>query len=357
MKIIDRYILTRFLQTFFFVVLILILVIVVIDITEKTEKFAKNNLSASEILGYYLDFIPFMANLLTPITVFIATVYVTAKMAGHTEIIAILSGGTSFRRLMLPYFIGAAIIGGISFYLTGWVIPNSNKSRIAFELEYFKSNYRYDKTNVHIQVAHNTYLYLMRFNNQSNIGYRFTLERIDSTVLLEKLTADRIQWLEEEERWRLINWRNRKIDGMHEIITQGKEMDTTLVILPSEFGNDYKEYDGMTIPELNDQINTLRFRGASNVEVYEVEKYIRFTSPFTVIILAMMGVIVSAKKRRGGAGFQIALGFFLSFVFILLFTMTKSIAETGAINPMYSVWIPNITFAGITLLLYKTVPR
>ncbi|ELR70519.1 membrane protein, putative [Fulvivirga imtechensis AK7] len=358
MKIIDKYILKKFLGSFIFTVLIIVSIILVIDITEKTEKFAKAELSTAEVIGYYMDFVPWIANFITPLTVFIATVFVTARMAGHTEIIAILSSGVSFRRMLLPYFIGSMLIAITSFYLTGWVIPDSNKSRVAFEIEYLKSKYYFDKTNYHIQVAPNTYLYMRSYNNQSDMGYDFTLERVEGTRLLEKLSASRIKWDEEKQKWSLTNWKWHSIAGDVERIDEGKEMDTTLAIHPSEFDNDYRSYDAMTINELDEQIAKLRLRGASNVEVFEVEKYVRFTSPFAVLILTFMGVIVSARKTRGGAGFQIALGFLLSFIYILLFIMTKTIAEAGGgIDPAISVWFPNILFGGISLIMYKYVPR
>jgi len=357
MKLIDRYILKRFLGAFFFTVLIICAVILVIDITEKTDKFVKAEVSTEQIIGYYLDFIPWVANFITPLTVFIATVFVTAKMAGHTEIVAILSSGVSFRRMLLPYFIGASLIAIASFVLTGWVIPNSNKSRVAFEVEYLKSKYYYDKTNIHMQVAPDTYLYMRSYNNQANIGYNFTLEKMEGTQLKEKFSASRISWDQEKNKWTLTNWKRLEIEGIDETIEEGRKVDTTLAIHPSEFENDYRRYDGMTIDELNEHIEKQKMRGASDVEVYEAEKHARFTLPFAVLILTFMGVIVSSRKTRGGAGFQIALGFFLSFVFILLFILSKTIAEAGSLPPEISVWFPNVLFGTISLLMYKYVPR
>ena len=222
MKIIDKYILKKFLGAFIFTVLIIVSIIVVIDITEKTDKFAEAGLETSQILGYYLDFIPWIANFITPLTVFIATVFVTAKMAGHTEIIAILSSGVSFRRMLVPYLIGSIMIAVTSFFLTGWVIPNSNKSRVAFEVEYLKNKFYFDKTNYHIQVAPNTYLYIRSYNNQTEMGYDFTMEKIDGTKLLEKLSASRIKWDEEKSKWVLSNWRIHSITGDVEKIEEGK---------------------------------------------------------------------------------------------------------------------------------------
>lgn len=359
MKLLDKYVLKRFLSSFFFVVLIIVAVIVVIDITEKMDDFNEHaELTINQIIfDYYINFIPFIANMITPLTTFIATVFVTAKMAGHTEIIAILSSGVSFRRFMLPYFVGALVIAVMSFVLTGWVIPKSNKERLKFEISYIKNKFYYNQRNTHIQVAPNVYLFLESYNNQANTGNKFTLEKFEGTEMVEKLTARRIEWIDSLEKWSIKNWQHRIIDSIGETITVGRELDTVLAIHPKEFESNYRNFDGMTLNELSDHITTLRMRGASNVEVYEVEKYIRFTSPFAVLILTFMGIIVSSKKSRGGAGLQIALGFFLSFIFILFFILSKTIAEAGSMHPALSVWIPNIIFTGISLVMYRYIPR
>lgn len=358
MKIIDWYILKKFLSAFFFVVLILVSIIVVIDITEKNDNFIKHNLALGQVIGYYINFIPFIANLLTPITVFIATVFVTAKMASHTEIVAILSSGISFRRMMVPYLMGAMIIAIISFFLTGWVIPNSNKLRIDFEIQYVKSPFNYSERDIHLKVAPESYMYMENYNNQVNVGYKFTLETIKDRELKEKLSAKRIEWKPEEEKWMVQNWTLRKFDGMKESITTGDHLDTTLNILPKDFAYNYKLNESLTIDELDVYINELRERGADDVQNYVIEKYIRYMSPFTVIILTLIGLIVSARKARGGAGFQIALGFFIAFIFIIFYIMSRTVAEAGSIQPAWlGVWLPNIVFSIVGLIMYKTVPR
>jgi lipopolysaccharide export system permease protein len=374
MKLIDKYILKRFLSTFFFVVLILLAVITVIDLTEKMDKLAKAQVAAGEIALYYLDFIPWIGSLITPITIFIATVYVCARMAGHTEIIAILSSGVSFKRILFPYFVGSFIVAVISFVLNGWLIPNSNKARLAFELQYLKSKYYYDKKNVHIQVSPNVYLYMQSYNNNNMTGSHFTIERFEGNKLIEKLTANRIQWDSVKQKWTMRDWRIRRIENMfHQTgtITDSAQLqkvkdevgladkDTALVIHPKEFESDYRKYDGMTINELIAYIKTLRSRGSTGVEAYEVELYTRYAAPFTIFILVFMGAIVSSRKSRGGTGVQIALGFMLSFVFIIFFTVFRTYAENGSewLTPEVSVWIPNLIFGGLALIMYKYVPR
>jgi lipopolysaccharide export system permease protein len=375
MKLLDKYILKQFLSTFFFVVLILLAVISVIDMTDKMEKFSKANLSGYEILGYYGNFIPWIGSFITPITIFIATVYVCSRMAVRTEIIAMLSSGVSFLRMVVPFFLGAFIIAIISFALNGWILPISNKSRLAFEVQYLKNKFYYDKRNIHIQVAPETFLYLQSYNNGTNTGYNFSLEKFNHNRLVEKLTASRIEWDSTKQKWTLRDYRIKKIDAIFEspspqekrIETKpisfpggeatGATMDTALVITPKEFENDYRKYDGMTLNELDDYISTLKARGSTGIEVYQVEKYTRYSAPFTIFILVFMGVIVSSRKSRGGTGLQIALGFFLSFVFIIFFTLFRTFAEAGSMPPWVSVWIPNLIFAAISIGMYKYVPR
>ncbi|GHN00869.1 membrane protein [Cytophagales bacterium WSM2-2] len=401
MKLIDRYIIKQVLSTFFFVMMILVAIIVVIDITEKVDKFNDKHVPMPVILTYYMDFIPWISGLLTPIICFIAIVYVTSRLAAHTEIVAILSSGTSFGRLLVPYFIASAIIAAISFVFNGWVIPHSNRDRLGFEMQYFQNKYYFESRNVHMQTAPNVYLYIQNYNNQSNNGYQFSLERFKDNKLVEKLTADNIQWDTVKHKWTLHYWKRKKIDQIFDvksnvdslnavktkaqiseasnsqsstlsgtpvndkpsirlqsnITEQGDAIDTTLVITPKDFENNAQEYSGMTIPELTHEIDKLHFRGTTGVEAYEVERHIRFAAPFTTFVLVFMGVIVSARKSRGGTGFQIALGFLLAFVFILFFTMTRTFAETGSLAPVLAAWLPNLIFGALSMFMYKYVPR
>jgi lipopolysaccharide export system permease protein len=373
MKLIDKYILRQFLSTFFFVVLILLAVVSIIDMTDKMDKFAKANLPAITILKYYGDYIPWIGSLVTPITIFIATVYVCSRMAGRSEVIAILSSGVSFRRMLVPFFLGAFVIAMISFVLNGWIIPNSNKSRLAFEVEFLKGKFYYDKRNIHIQVAPDVFLYLQSYNNTSNTGYHFTMEKFDGNRLIEKFSGNRIEWDTTIQKWHVLEYTIRRIDQIFEkvnndsiaglppgegtLVSSGASIDTALVIHPKEFESDYRKYDGMTMGELDDYIHTLKSRGSSGVESYQVEKYTRYAYPFTVFILVFMGVIVSSRKSRGGTGVQIAIGFVLSFIFILFFILFRTFAENGQYPPQISVWIPNLIFGVITLIMYKYLPR
>lgn len=356
MKKLDWYILKKLLVTFVFVVGLLELIICVIDFTEKNDEFIKNEVSSELIWKYYAAFIPYLASLLTPITVFISTVFVTAKLASKTEIVAILASGVSFKRMMFPYLIGAIMIGISSFYLNSYVIPDANKFRIAFELEYLKDPFYNTDKHIHFKVNQEGYIYLYRYDNRRDQGTTVTLERINNNQLLEKITARTIKW-DTTGRWSLLGWQKRVVTDTAEIITNGSKLDTLLNMSPKDFANKERHQETMTLTELNQYINLQQSRGADDVHLYLIEKYVRFMQPFTVLILMAIGVIVSAKKSRQGTGFQIALGFMIAFLFIITYILATAIAEAGTMNTLLAIWLPNIFFSLVAIGLYKFVPR
>lgn len=359
MKKLDLYILKKFLVTYFFVVLMLMLVITVIDITEKMEDFMKNDLSAGFVLvEYYFAFIPYMANLLSPITIFIATIFVTANLAARTEIIAMLSSGMSLTRIMFPFLIGSMIIGIMVFYMAGWLIPHGNKARIDFEKKYIKSAYFFSGKNVHIKTTPSTYVYLESYNSELNIGYQFTLETIIDNKLVAKMKAGRIHWNDSIKKWRIEEYFIRSFDNNGvEHISTGLGKDTVLTITPNDFSDTYMLYETYDMGELNKQIEILESRGAENIDVYVVEKYQRYTYPFSVIILTLIGVIAASRKSREGAGLTIAFGFLLAFVYIIFMITSRSMANVGGIGPLLASWIPNLVFMGIGTIMYRYVPK
>ena len=358
MKLLDWYILKRFLLTYLFVVGIIVLVVVMIDYTEKVDNFRKTHAPGNEILvDYYMNFIPYWANYISPLMVFIATVFLTSRLAARTEIIAILSSGVSFFRLLYPYVLGATVLAVATYFMVNYVIPSANKIRIAFEIKYINEAYTYSNRNVHLKIAPNTYAYLESYNNTTNTGYKFTLERVVGNQLEEKLTADRIEWDAKMKKWAIVDYKIRSIKGLTETLTPGTRIDTTLNLKPADFDSDFNLYETLTRPELNNRIAVLQSRGADGVEIYLLEKYSRDTRPFAIIILTVMGVIMSARKSRRGVGWQVALGFILAFTYLLFFMLAKGIAESGNLNPIIAVWLPNAIFAAIGVLLYNTIPR
>ncbi len=358
LKILDRYILKNFLITYLFVAFVIVLIICMIDYTEKVDDFIKRQAPGSAILfQYYLNLIPYWINYISPLMVFIATVFFTSRIAARTEIVAMLSSGISFGRLLLPYFMGATVLGIVMFLLVGWVLPRANKIRNEFERTYVKDEFYFDGRNVHIKVAPNVYAYLESYNVATKTGNKFTLETLVGNKLEEKLTADRIVWQPETNKWRLEEYRIRSLDSLRESLSFGTSLDTTINLRPKDFESDYNLFETFTLPELNDYIELLRSRGSDGLEVYLIEKYTRFTQPFAILILTAIGVIVSARKSRRGVGLQIALGFALAFIYILFFLLSKGVAESGNINTLLAVWLPNIIFSVVGIGLFKTLPR
>lgn len=358
MKLLDAYIFKRFLKTWVFVIAMITLIICVVDYTEKIEDFIRRKPTTNEVLfDYYLNLIPYWANTISPLMVFISVVFMTANMAARTEIIAILSSGVSFLRFTLPYFMAATLIGVFTFLMVSYVIPRANRTRIAFENKYVKGDYYYEGRDVHLKIAPDVYAYIESYNNATNTGDRFTLERIEGNQLKEKLSSSRIEWNPKKAKWTVYDYTIRTIDGTKETLTKGTQLDTTLNLKPKDFESTYRLWETFTLTQLNDYIAELRLRGSDGIETYLIEKYTRFANPFSVLILTAIGVIVSARKSRGGVGLQIALGFGLAFAYILFYLLSSGIAAKGSMPPLLAVWLPNLTFTLIGLVLYRTIPR
>ncbi|MBC6611589.1 LptF/LptG family permease [Hymenobacter sp. BT507] len=358
MRLLDKYIIQKFLTAFVFTVLLLVSVICVVDFTEKNDKFIQHNLPAKKIiLDYYINLFPYFANLLSPITVFIAVVFVTARLAERTEIVAMLASGMSFNRLLLPYLVGGAIIGGATFGLIGWVIPIANKTRVNFERLYVKRPYHFDGRNVHMKLGERSYAYMESYDNTANIGYHFALETIDGTKLRRRLTADAISWDSTKHVWHLSPQLVRVIDGQQERLLTVPARDTTLNLYPKDFASKYRLAETMTLPELNDFIQQKLERGADDTQQYLSEKYERYSYPFAIVILTAIGVILSSRKSRAGVGGQIALGFVLAFLFIIFVILGRNLASVGDMHPLLAAWMPSIVFSCIGAGLYRFVPR
>ena len=370
LKRLDKYILRKFLVTFFFVVIILMSILVIIDITEKIEDFNKMDQTTWQIFTkYYLNFIPYWANSLSPILIFIATVFVTARLATHTEIIAILSSGVSFRRILLPYLIGSSMIALLTFYMIGWVIPRANKVRLKFENTHIKDKFYFTDRNVHLKIAPNTFAYLESYDNTSHVGYKFTLENIEGyeygskrkvkKKLNTKLEARRILWDKDRKKWVIENYKlyHFRKDTLRIAIEYGANKDTLINLKPEDFESKYMYNEQLTFPELNAYIAELQKRGVGKIEQYLVDRYERFAYPFAVIILTIIGVIMSSRKTREGAGLQIALGFALAFIYVLLIMVSRSIGKNGEMPPLMAAWLPNTVFSIIGFILYRRVPK
>jgi lipopolysaccharide export system permease protein len=358
-KLIDAYIIRKFLGTFFFCLVLILTIAVVFDFAEKIDNFMEKQAPVKAIIfGYYMNFIPYFATLFAPLFVFISVIFFTSKMAVNTEIIAILNCGMSFRRLMWPYFLSALVIASFTFVLTNFVIPKSNLIRMDFEDKYYRSSSRkVTVENIHRQVFKNILVYMQSYNPLSQRGQNFTIEKFNDTGRLEsKLSSSSVTYDTVAHKWTAINYYIREIKGNEEIITKGGQIDTTLTIQPTDFSRDPGFVGTMTYRELYD-INLLRLQGSDELKLFLIEKHRRFANPFAVFILTLIGVSLSSRKIRGGIGMNIGIGLILSFSYILFLQFASQVSLKGSLGPMLAMWIPNILYSIIALVLYKMAPK
>jgi lipopolysaccharide export system permease protein len=360
LKIIDRYIIRKFLGTFFFCLLLIITIAVVFDFAEKIDNFMEKEAPVRAIIfDYYLNFIPYFATLFSPLFVFISVIFFTSKMAANTEIIAILNSGMSFRRMMWPYFLSALVIALFTYLLTNFVIPKANLNRMNFDDKYYRATTRRTPLmNIHRQAYKNVLVYMESFNPISQAGRNFTIEKFDEDGRLEsKLTGNMVRYDTASGKWVVLNYYLRKITDKEDILTQGDRIDTTLTINPADLSMGPGFVGTMTYNELNNYVSQLKLQGSDELNLFLIEKYRRFANPFAVFILTLIGVSLSSRKVRGGIGMNIGIGLGLSFSYILFMQFASQFSLKGNLAPMLAMWIPNIIYAFVALVLYKLAPK
>lgn len=358
MKKLDYYIIKKFLGTFFFAIALIIMIVIIFDFSEKIDDFIEKQAPLNEIIfTYYLNFIPYFVNLFSPLFTFIAVIFFTSRLAFNTEIVAILSAGISFRRLMLPYLISAVLLGLLSVYLSNILIPPANKKRLEFEATYVKNPTTFGERNIHMQIRPGVFIFIESYNERSNIAWRFTLEQIKDGVLVYKLNADNARWDSINGSWGIENYHIRTINGLQEDLRFGNRLDTVLPLTPRDFIQNLKEMETMNFTELREFIQNERLKGSENVKFYEVEMHRRMAYPFSTLVLTLIAVSLSSRKVRGGIGLHLGAGLALSFAFILFMQISTTFATKGNLHPLLSVWIPNFFFGLIGLYLYKAAPK
>ncbi|OFY64229.1 MAG: hypothetical protein A2V64_03430 [Bacteroidetes bacterium RBG_13_43_22] len=359
-KIIDWYIIRKFLGTFFFCLILIMTIAVVFDLAEKIDNFMEKQAPwRAVVFDYYLNFIPYFATLFAPLFVFIAVIFFTSRMAVNTEIIAILNSGMSFRRMMWPYFLSSVVIAVFIFYLTNFVIPKTALERMDFEDKYYRPQWRkITVENIHRQVYKNIYVYMESYSPIYLRGRNFTIEKFsEEGKLVSKLSSPSVLWDSASSKWTATNYTLRDINGNEELISRGVRIDTTLTISPEDFSRDPGFVGTMTYRELYDYIDLLKLQGSDELKVFLIEKHRRFAHPFAVFILTLIGVSLSSKKIRGGIGMSIGIGLALSFSYILFLQFASQFSVKGNLNPMLAMWIPNIVYIVIAMVLYKLAPK
>ncbi len=357
--IIDKYIIRKFLGTFFFSIILILAIAVIFDFSEKIDDFIENKAPLREVIfDYYLNFIPYFAVLFSSLFTFIAVIYFTSKMAYNTEIIAILGNGMSFLRLLKPYMIAGTFIALFSFLFTNFVIPGANKVKLDFEEKYIHSRpYRISEKNIHRQIRPGIFIYMENYSSMSDVGHKFSIEKFEDGKLVSKLMADYIKWNSQKEVWTVRNYYIRDIRGMEEDIIRGSSIDTALALHPSDFKRRTNYVETMKMGELNEFIEQQKLQGESNITNYLIEKYRRFSFPFSTFILTLIGVSVSSRKVKGGIGVQIGAGLLIAFSYILFMQFSSQFAIGGILNPLLAVWLPNILFLIVAIFMVRAAPN
>lgn len=354
----DLYVITKFLGTFFLAIGLIIAISIVFDVSENIDEFIENEAPFKAVVfDYYLNFIPYFANMFSGLFTFIAVIFFTSKMAFNSEIIAVLSGGVSYRRFLQPYMVAAFIIASLSYVLGNYVIPPATQQINDFKFTYIKKKTNNRDRNIHRQIEPNVYIYMERFDANNDYGRKFTIERFEDQKLVSKLTSDFIRWDRAKKTWTITNYVIRDIDGYEETITKGARIDTVIAMTPEEFKTKKEDIETLNYRELLDYIEQLKLRGVDSIEQYEVERHRRAAIPFSSFILTIMGVSLASRKIRGGIGLHLGLGLLGAFTYIMFQQITKTFALSGSISPLMSMWLPNIIYSVIAFVLYRRASR
>jgi lipopolysaccharide export system permease protein len=357
-SIIDKYIIRKFLSTFFFAILLIVVIAVIFDLTEKMDDVIEKEIPIKAlVVDYYFNFIPYFANLFSPLFVFISVVFFTSKMANQTEIVAILSSGMSFGRFLRPYMLSAAFIGLFSFLLNSFIIPHANAKRHNFENTYMRSGWFKNGYNVHRQVAPGHFVYVESFNAESNTAYRFTYEVIKDGTLEYKLRSEYLRWDTVANIWQLENYIERYFDMDNERLIKGANKDTTFPFSKEEFGRFDNNIETMDLMHLNEYIESERMKGSDQLELYLLEKYKRWANPFATIILTLIAAALASRKVRGGVGLHIGIGLGIAFTYILLMQISSVFAVAGGLNPFIAAWMPNLVYFSLSIWLIYKAPK
>lgn len=360
-KLLDLYIIKKFIGTYFYSIALIISISIVFDINENLAKFTQYHAPLKAIVfDYYMNFVPYFANLFSPLFVFIAVIFFTSKLAGNSEIISMLAAGVSFKRLMRPYMISAAIISIMTYYLGSYIIPKGTIVRQNFETMYKNKKKNTSAENVQLQVGKGVIAYIQHYDNNRKKGYGFCLDKFENKKLVSHMTASEIQYdtiSDAKYHWKAIGWRIRQLKGLREHITSGASKDTVIMMEPTDLVFSKGQQETFTSPQLQEYIGKQIDRGSSNVVQYEVEYHKRIAMSFASFILTTIGLALSSRKRKGGMGLYLGIGLALSFGYILLQTVSATFAINANTPPVLAAWIPNIIFTFVAYYCYRKAPN
>ena len=357
----DRYIVTKFIGTYIYSIILIISIAIVFDVNENLSKFSTYGAPLKAIaFDYYANFVPYFANLFSPLFVFIAVIFFTSKLAGNSEIIAMLAAGVSFKRLMRPYFLSAALIALVNYYLGAYIIPHGNIIRQDFEAKYKNADKITSASNVQLMVGPGVIAYIQQYDDKTKSGYGFSLDKFEKKKLVSHMTASTIRYdtiSEDRFHWKAQNYKIRTLKGLREEIKSGSVIDTLIHMEPMDLVFSKGQQETLTSDELRQYISKQTERGSSNVVQYEVEYHKRIATSFASFILTIIGASLSSRKRKGGMGVSLGIGLGLSFSYILLQTISATFAINADTPLILAAWIPNILYAIIAYFCYRQAPN
>lgn len=360
LSIIDRYVIRKFVVTTIFAHIMILAIAIVIDFSEKTEIFVEKNVPTSEVVGYYIDFIPYIGSILAPLLIFLAVVFFTSRMAYNSEVIAMLNSGMNFNRFLRPYLICGLASVAILMYANYQTVPETNKSKLAFEDKYIHAPKNFGN-NLHLKLDKNTFVSLERFKFKSNEGFNFSMEQYQGSgadrVLKSKINAGKIVYYPDRNQWRLLDYKIWEIHGVQEAYREGKQMDTLIDLKPENFKEDIRIKDVLTYDEMEKYIQEKKQEGTGELQYYIVEQYRRAASAISVLILVVMGAALGSRKIRGGNWFNIIAGVALSALYIFLLQFSTTFSTNSGLHPVIGTNIPNIIFAIIAVFLVRYASR
>ena len=360
-KTLDWYIIKKFIGTYIFSIILIIAIAIVFDFNENLSKYTQFHAPMKAIIfDFYINFIPYYANLFSPLFVFIAVIFFTSKLAENSEIISILAAGVSFRRMLRPYMISCVLISALAYYLSSYVIPHGTIIRQNFEAQYRKSKKRTTADNVQLQVDRGTIAFIQHYNNNTKQGYGFSLDKFENKKLISHMTASSIQYdtiSDSKYHWTVRGWKIRELKGLREYITSGETRDTLIMMEPADLVYSKGQQETFTSPELKAYISKQINRGSGNVVQYQVEYHKRIASSVASFILTIIGASLASRKRKGGMGLYLGIGLTLSFVYIMLQTISATFAVNANFPPMLAAWTPNIIFAVVAYFCYRNAPN
>ena len=357
----DRYIISKFIGTYIYSIILIISIAIVFDVNENLSKFTTLGAPLKAVVfDYYANFVPYFSNLFSPLFVFIAVIFFTSKLAGNSEIIAMLAAGVSFKRLMRPYLLSAALIALVNYYLGSYIIPHGTIVRQDFEAKYKNNKKITSASNVQLMVGPGVIAYIQQYDNNTKSGYGFSLDKFEKKKLVSHMTASTIRYdsiSEDRYHWKAQNYKIRTLRGLREEIKSGAVIDTIIHMEPMDLVYSDGQQETLTSDELRQYISKQIERGSTNVVQYEVEYHKRIATSFASFILTVIGVSLSSRKRKGGMGVYLGIGLALSFSYILLQTISSTFAINADTPPIIAAWMPNVLYAFIAYFCYRQAPN